>query len=246
MFKIKPMTYLIIGIVLTSFGAIFTFIGSLKQSSAQQDVLTKNLSSTEESKNLAIQIEVKANEHHNETTALNDTIKRLTEKLLKKTEEYNLEITKPQINVLTINEKGKDLDGNFNIIVRNNGGSECEHLLLHIDSHPAPLVKSEIKGYELAPKNTNLEFSIPMFRTELLAQVAVPDLMKKSEEFYNEFKNYRTTLMITYHFEYEWKGKKFRSDEFLILKFFNDRPIVSILERNSGPIKQKNQKLRLN
>jgi hypothetical protein len=187
------MNYLIIGIILTVLGIVFTGYGTI----------TKN----------------------KETKEFQDTIIDLTEKL-----------TKPEINVLGIEENlNNGINSYFVIKAKNTGGNDCFDAKLIIDRHNSPLGKNfAIQSIEKFPKGASVDYKIPLFQSMVMAKLAETDITGVNKEFKNNFlkryQNNEAAIVIFYHFEYKWNDETLKSSQFLIVKSINEKPYLSSRE----------------
>jgi len=187
------MNYLIIGIILTVLGIVFTGYGTI----------TKN----------------------KETKEFQNTIIDLTEKL-----------TKPEINVLGIEENiNNGINSYFVIKAKNTGGNDCFDAKLIIDRHNSPLGKNfATQSIEKFSKGVSVDYKIPLFQSMVMAKLAETDITGVNKEFKNNFlkryQNNEVAIVIFYHFEYKWNDEILKSSQFLIVKSINEKPYLSSRE----------------
>ena len=202
--KIKSMTYLIIGMVITAIGICFTVIGTIQQNSETEK----------------FQNEVKISQ------ALNLEI---SEKLTKVTEDKFKQLTKP-INVIGCKDfVDKGIESYFEIIAKNTGNNDCVNAELIIDSHSSPLAShKEIRSFSKVPKDSILSCKIPTFISHFKSKIITKE---EVEEFKNSF--YKTYLedgiaiVIYFHFEYEWNSDIFKSSQYVLVKSNNQEVYIS-------------------
>jgi len=204
----KSMTYLIIGMVLTAIGIVFTVVGTFKQGKESQDFQIQVIESQKQS------IE-------------------LSEKLTKISEDKFKQLTKPVLNVIRVEEKlDLGLDSFFSILVKNTGNNDCFNAQLIIDRHNSPLIsRSEITRFVKIPKDSIVEYQIRKFKTDLLLQFADQERQNDfKEKFYNRFNNEELSIVIFFYFEYDWNNEKLKSSQYSLLKSKNQKPYVSSSE----------------
>lgn len=146
-----------------------------------------------------------------------------------KSEDSFRRLTKPEINVLGIEENNNGIDSYFVIKAKNTGNNDCFNAKLIIDSHNSPLGKNfMIQSFGKLPKGASENYKIPLFQSEIMAKSAEPDIKKEFENnFLIRYKNDESAIVIYFHFEYEWNDETLKSSQFLIVKSINEKPYVS-------------------
>lgn len=204
----KSMTYLIIGMVLTAIGIVFTVVGTFKQGKESQEFQVQ-----------VIETQKKSIE--------------LSEKLAKISEDKFNQLTRPVMNVVQVEENlDLELNSYFRVFAKNTGNNDCFNVELIIDRHTSPMISpSEIERFVKIPKGATVEFQIRMFKTDFMLQVAEEQKIKDfKEKFYNRFMNEEMSIIVLFHIEYDWNGEKLKSSQYYLIKSKNQRSYVSSSE----------------
>lgn len=215
--NIKSMTYLIIGLVLTGVGIGFTVFGTFKQGKEAQEFQSQ-----------VIESQTKSIE--------------LSEKLTKISEDKFYQLTKPVVNVIKVEENSKlGLKSVFKILAKNTGNNDCFNAKLIIDKHNSPLVgTAEIQSFTKIPKETMVEYTIPMFQSDLMMQIQGKEVKKEFEDiFLKRFQDGESAIVVFFHFEYEWNDETLKSSQFSILKSKGQKLYASSSENYIEPEKPK-------
>lgn len=198
------MIYLIIGMVLTAIGIVFTVFGTIKQEEDAQKFQAQVIKSQDKS------IE-------------------LSEKLAKINEERFYRLTRPEMNILRVEEIGHGIQSKFKIIAKNTGNNDCLNSKLIIDRHNSPLVgKAEIKSFAKVPKDSIVEYTIPIFQSDLAARVQDETIITEfNNVFLKRFNNSESAIIVFFHFEYIWNDDTLKSSQYSIIKSNNQQIYAS-------------------
>lgn len=203
--KISSMTYLIIGMILTGVGIGFTVIGTLQQNKEAEKFQDEVIKSQEKSL-------------------------ELSERLTKFSEDRFKQLTKPSINVIGCEEYLTfGLDSYFKIIARNTGNNDCENSRLIIDKHSSPLgLLSEITSYTNVPKDSTVFYPIHLFISNLGKRIFKKEEVEEFKtDYYKRYLENITSLVIHFHFEYEWNEEILKSSQYTLVKTNNQRVYIS-------------------
>lgn len=151
-----------------------------------------------------------------------------------KSEDSFRRLTKPEINVLRIEENlNNGINSYFVIKAQNTGNNDCFNATLIIDRHNSPLGKNfMIQSFGKLPKGALVNYKIPLFQSEIMAKLAEPDIKKEFENnFLKRYQNNEVAIIIFYHFEYEWNDETLKSSQFFIFKPNNEKPYSSSSEK---------------
>lgn len=230
MFKNKSMNFLIIGMVCTGIGIVFTAIGTYMQNKGTESFQNSIIVLSKE--NFEISEELRKNEsiNHEEVKILHEKNAELSKKLLTKTEEYNLELTRPSVNVIMVEEKVTDESLYFEVSVKNSGISDISNLTLIIDDHSNPMYPFLIEDCKFFPRSYEKKFTIPVFDQKLYDACLALGMKEHDNKILNEFiipiTNNRASIKVIYHFDYEWNNEKFSTNQYVIMKI-PGFPIIS-------------------
>lgn len=240
---IKSITYISFGMILTVAGIVFTLIGTLKQGKEndtfQSEISESSKKNIELSEKLAEQTQLsseKLSKQNEESTGkivqLSDKNAELTHKLTQISEERFRKLTIPSMNVLSIEEDlSLGVNSYFKIIAKNTGNNDCFDARMLIDRHNSSLVSgSEIQNFVKVPKDAIVEYKIPLFQSDLMAQIADKNKKIEFENFLTRFQNDETAIVVFFHFEYEWNNETLKSSQYSIVKSGKRKPYASSSE----------------
>ena len=202
----NSMTFLILGMVLTAIGIVFTVIGTFKQGEEAEAFQNQVI----ESQNKSIE---------------------LSEKLAKISEEKFNKLTKAELNVIDLIEIENNESPYFKIKTKNTGNNDAFNCELIIDKHNSPLVSiSEIQLFKKIPKDEIMIYNIPILKSSIFNKIAHSNDKDEFEIFKDKFYKNEIPVIIFFHFEFEWNNQKYKSSQYSIVKEYNRRPYVSTSE----------------
>lgn len=246
MIKKNAMIYIVIGIVLTIAGIIFTGLGSymqnketnvfqhtitglsLQSSEKQDEISTYSRKNIELAEKLAEQTE-KSNK---ELTRLSIKNSELTQRLTEISEDRFRRLTIPSMNVIRVEEDlSHGLNSFFKIVAKNTGNNDCSDARLIIDRHNSPMVStSEIQNFTKVPKDDTVEYSIPIFQSDLMVRISNEDTKQDfKDNFLKKFKE-NEMVIIFFHFEYQWGKETLKSSQYNIFRSKTDKLYISSSE----------------
>lgn len=226
--------YSLIGVGLTFLGLAFSAIGTWKQDEEE----SKYQEAVIDSQKTIIKKGEAINELQNKLLEKTDSNEALIKQVADLTEEKYRNLRIPNINVIATNFIDQEMNSCFEVYFKNTGGESCDHLRLVIDEHPSPLVNKYLfRGYELLPRDVDASIKIPAFCETGIPQNIDPDKALLFREFIDGYNRNTKSILIKYHFEFEWDKNLYRSDEYCIVKSSANNTYGSILEKNSGSLK---------
>lgn len=220
------MTYIIIGMLFTGVGIVFTLLGTLRQGKETQKFQDSIINSTHKNIELSERLSENSTTSQRELTELSNKNAELTLKLIELSEDRFRRLTKPEINVFRI-EENLNLRTNSFFLVRakNTGNNDCTDARLIIDRHNSPLGRSfMIQSFRKLPKDTQVEYKIPLFQSDIFLQIARSEEKEEFENiFLKRYLNNEIAVVIHFHFEYQWNGETLKSSQFSIVKTNNQK-----------------------
>jgi hypothetical protein len=246
MFKLKSMDLLIIGAVLTLAGITFTTLGTFKKNKEVidfqnqiTDLSQENVDFTKKSyediaklSNENIDLtERSIGQAHNfqgEITKLTNKNFELSAELLAKSEAEFKNLAKPKVNIVNFSEPKagtETIESVLKIKVSNTGNDDCFNVRLIMNFHNSPSVlpkRVAFTSFQIIPKGHEKEYSIPMFKSKVWGEKEIPNL-DKLMPFFESYTRRENSLLIKFHFEYEWDGKTHKTEEYYAIKFIGDQ-----------------------
>lgn len=189
----------------------------------QQDITAlsqKNIELTENS-------QAQANHFQDDIMTLTNKNSELSRLLLDKSEVEFTNLKKPQINLIKsqLIESGVyDEKSQIKLTVKNSGISTPFHVRLILDKHSSPAVnpnKFMIQSFETLPQDREVSYFIPLFKNEnahSFFQISKEELTA-FDEYYKSFKLGNNTILITFHFEYDWEGETHKTNKYYLVRF---------------------------
>lgn len=243
--SVKSITYIMIGMILTGAGIIFTLFGTLKQGNEndkfQAEISKSSKKNIELAEKLADQTHLSSEKltRQNEASTqkiiqLSDKNAELTQKLTQISEERFRKLTIPSLNVLRIEEElSLGVNSYFKVIVKNTGNNDCFDCRLLVDRHNSPFAKPGfigIQNFKKVPKDAIVEYKIPLFQSEIIVNVSNDNQKKEFSDFLNRYNNDETAIVVFFHFEYEWNDETLKSSQYSIVKSKNRKAYGSSSE----------------
>lgn len=236
MIKRNAMIYIVIGIILTIAGIIFTGFGTYLQSQETKDfqntITGLTIQSSEKQdeisassrKNieLAEKLAAQTEKSNKELTDLSIKNSELTSKLTEMSEDRFRRLTIPSMNVVNVEQVlDKGINSYLKVFVKNTGNNECFDARMYIDRHSSPLISySEIQSFVKVPKDEIVIYKIPLIQSEIFARFI--DKSEKEElgsSFIARLQKGEIAIVIHFHFEYEWNNETLKSSQFSIIKY---------------------------